>query len=622
MLLLSSICYSQEFSIVNIFDTLNQKNKLILNTEKITNTYFFAGTFDYLLNTNYGNFRLYENYKGRAFTSQSQSFRDDELFILQYNYPLINSINLLFNQNWSLSSDSRAIGLNESQRINTNIGLRYDLFKNSYLETSGGYENNTQIGFQADGYILSMNYMLSKLQFDEYLINTQAKAEYIKLHDDRTNTDVDIVANLSAIYGLNDVFQINVGYKNMNRDLYTTLFSDTTIINPIERRYETNYFTDFLLSFLIFSPLSTNIKLSFAKQEVEKSYNKSYINIPITNVNKNIDLLQLSFNGEVVLKLKHLQQNIGFNYNSMNEARNITKKYSINEEDEESLKALEQQLDYSSSSNKFFAKTKLDLSKNDSLIFSAYISKRTFDTPSELNVEDRDELSILSNLGYYHKFSNILSASILGEIQMLHLVYIKKESSSSNYWSRVIRFAPSIIYKTHHFIYNPELEVLANYTIYDYEKLFPDIPSISFRQISYKDSLFIFIKKNISLHSNLTLRYYEMGLLFWSDFKESPQNKNIEVFAKIMLMVDNQSGFAYGSGIRYYTLDQSMINNSVSKFSSSGYNQYSIGPEARISYITKKNSSISINGWYELQFYNNQLSKKEPNVYIALSINL
>ena len=68
------------------------------------------------------------------------------------------------------------------------------------------------------------------------------------------------------------------------------------------------------------------------------------------------------------------------------------------------------------------------------------------------------------------------------------------------------------------------MELLANYTVYDFE--LTNNTGNSFRYVSMRDSISIYLLKNISLSSNNIVRYYESGSLDWKNFAESPQISN------------------------------------------------------------------------------------------------
>jgi hypothetical protein len=75
--------------------------------------------------------------------------------------------------------------------------------------------------------------------------------------------------------------------------------------------------------------------------------------------------------------------------------------------------------------------------------------------------------------------------------------------------------------------------VLANYTAYDYEDVKTQVKSFSFRQMGYKDSIFIYLNKNLSLQFSNIYKYSERGILNWSSFSESPQNGITEIFINL-----------------------------------------------------------------------------------------
>ena len=104
---------------------------------------------------------------------------------------------------------------------------------------------------------------------------------------------------------------------------------------------------------------------------------------------------------------------------------------------------------------------------------------------------------------------------------MDHLVFLKAERSAMNNWNRIFQFNPGIYYNTKSFMMMPQFEILANYTVYDFENISPDVKSFSYRQVGYKDSIFIYLGKMFSLQTNINISYFERGILYWKSFSEN-----------------------------------------------------------------------------------------------------
>ncbi|MBK9247729.1 MAG: hypothetical protein IPM69_06335 [Ignavibacteria bacterium] len=237
-----------------------------------------------------------------------------------------------------------------------------------------------------------------------------------------------------------------------------------------------------------------------------------------------------------------------------------------------------------------------------------------YDTPSELNYDDRDELTIMTQAHYQRRISKGLSAGISIQLQMLHLVYLRAQRSALNNWNRILRFAPELMITSHGLQMQPRFEVLANYTAYDFEEQSIDVQSFSFRQVSYRDSITLNLGQDYHAHTSIYARYFERGQLSWSSFSETPLSKNYEQFIKILFYTPTLSGLSVGCGVRYYALRQtSVFKTSSIGFSSDGFQQF-YGPEIIAELQFTSGSKCTLSGWYERQYLNHIFNRDVPNL--------
>jgi len=82
------------------------------------------------------------------------------------------------------------------------------------------------------------------------------------------------------------------------------------------------------------------------------------------------------------------------------------------------------------------------------LITSVFHRKLRYDTPSEINFDDRDELLTIARIQYERKINAIFTAFINTEASLNKTVYIFKERSSNNNINRIIKLSGGGIFKT------------------------------------------------------------------------------------------------------------------------------------------------------------------------------
>jgi hypothetical protein len=580
----------------------------------------FTGNALYAFNSNFGNVKLIQSYRGTGIQQQNSSFRDDQFINFEYSYPLLTNILVLARQNWTYASDTRNLGMNELQRLNSSGGLRYVIKNNSMVEAYAGFEKNKQLQINSDGFLLNLNANLDNIDISDFTLKSYITSEYLKLNLNRVNSDLDVFVNLSHNYEQNNRLSIGMRYKLMNRDLLTSYDNLNLHSIPIERRFENRINPDLFFNFNLLDNLMIELNMNLFNVNVSKAYNSYNSNISLSNVRRNLKEFQLGFTGEAKYVSANILESIGMMFNVRNEENLIEKLYEMSSTDEEYIRNQEHQRDNNSSRTKLFHRGLLMPGLGDTIYTNFSLSIYQYDTPSTDNYDDRDEQSINANIGYKHRFTNEFSAGVSAELQMLHLVFLKSERSALNNWNRVIRLAPAIEWTNKIFSIHPKFEILANYTVYDFEDASGSVKSYSYRQIGYKDTICIYLEKDMSLQFKSSFRYFERGILYWDSFSESPQNSNFESYLRGLFYIKLTDMIRIGAGARYYSLKQSSLNsNSVS---GSDFSQKSIGPETIITSIFSDGSSISLQGWYEFQYINSLENNRIPNLFLITTIKL
>ena len=175
-----------------------------------------------------------------------------------------------------------------------------------------------------------------------------------------------------------------------------------------------------------------------------------------------------------------------------------------------------------------------------------------YDTPSDDNHDDRDELNLGCTFQYDHYFLSTLE--MLSEIRFArnHLVYLESERSLQNYVSKTIAFASQVIYRTLSFQHQIRGEVFANYSVYDFSA--PITSSTTARDylirgVNASDSIRISLGKFPIIWDALSqiegifdLRLYERGAYNAAAFTEKPLLRTTEFSGDMTLnLMDRNS---------------------------------------------------------------------------------
>jgi hypothetical protein len=260
------------------------------------------------------------------------------------------------------------------------------------------------------------------------------------------------------------------------------------------------------------------------------------------------------------------------------------------------------------------------LSSRDSLQFVGSASILRYDTPDTLNIDDRDELLIVVGLGEQHRFSRKFLLELFVEATLSHLVYLNQFASANNNWNRILRFRIRSEYTPTRWLWTVNsAEVLAKYTVYDFEEQVRSVKSFSFRQALWVDSTSVAFDRNLSLLFTGSIRIYERGLLKWSDFKERPEDFFLEQFYWPRLALRAHRQLSMGVGYRFFAQDRYVYRESTRTFDR---RLMSRGPTVHLQWDGEDFQRARVEGWLESQFDGGRRVRTVPNFLISVGILL
>lgn len=259
-------------------------------------------------------------------------------------------------------------------------------------------------------------------------------------------------------------------------------------------------------------------------------------------------------------------------------------------------------------------------STSDEVEVQASGSILRYDTPSKENVEDRDELVYVASARTKHRISPFLLLKIITDATATHLVYLLAERSANNFCNRTLRLSPVIEFTPHkYFTSVNQFEVLANYTIYDFEEFASgEIRSFSFRQVAFVDSSSLSLTNNVSLVWFSSVKMYERGELHWQEFSERPINffEEWTVIPRIQLQKANNLQIA--AGVRFFRKMQFAGSDDTRKLERMFT---SVGPLAFIDWNVGEHAQLTINGWHEFQYKTKTERRRNTNFSLLLKWN-
>ncbi len=183
---------------------------------------------------------------------------------------------------------------------------------------------------------------------------------------------------------------------------------------------------------------------------------------------------------------------------------------------------------------------------------TAYV-KLQYDTPdSVINNDDRDELGFVSTLHYRWNISPVLTLDLLSYVYLYHQIYIYKERSMNNNWNRIYKLNPRFYYRCGAISNNLSTQVLANYTVYDFDYLTPDPRSFVFRKYIFSDSLLIHYLTHQSFGGYYRIELEDKGSFFAKEFAQQVLQSYDSRFLTLFLRNDHFLFFRLDIGYTFY----------------------------------------------------------------------
>lgn len=586
--------------------------------DKITNTFVWTGNADVDLLTSVGQFRFVNQYRSSAFRTASVATRDDQQSQISWDVPVSATLKTVLRQGWLLSQDSRSVGLNSLQRINGAAGIVYTPMFNAAIEALGGVESSSQLGVHATGPVAVVRGKLDDYTIDEWNIASSAIADWQRLDSRRTNSDVDVIARVSRILDEGTSLRLSAQSTIRGREFFTSV-SPSLPLN-VERRAESIQQFNANIAYSLTPQLGIGFVGSLLSNSINRSYDTPMQDLALTSVSRQLSELAVDIEAQLSYISPNANAFVGGSVYQRSEQNGVQDVFGLQSMSLQTVRAQEFQRDNETFRTRLFARGGWFASSRDTFRLDIAGWLLRYDTPSPLNDDDRDELSTVATVSWSRKLTGSLSMNLGLSGQYLHLVFLRATRSAFNNVNRVLRFSPSFVLRMSGVTMQPQFEILANYTAYDYDGLSSAARSFSFRQISYRDSLRVRLTSAFNVESQVLFRYFERASLQWNAFAESPETGNLEYLVKVFLSTALAPLASIQTGLRLYTLDQRSIAVGAAHILTGSL--HSIGPEVAIRYGTSAGSTLSLSGWYEFQTINVTQTRNLPNVLLRCMVRI
>ena len=582
----------------------------------------------------YGNVKKYniylKNYYSSSVTKLSEKlFRDFDNIKAGAGYNINDNINLSVNYLGQFFADDKTFQLKGTSSNYLYFSGLYDgMLKNSqvYAFLNTGYKAENQIGEYNRGPSVSGEFDIINLNVSDFMVDGQLKLGYESL-DPRKKSLV-----FTRLY-FEKEFQNNLArnefdgtFSRIRKDFYfpADVFSKSQfgIDNNIEKR------TEFIVKFFdrFDYTVSDNISFYMTVYPYFRNVDKENFYIPTsTTVNPAIydtQIQELSFTGDAALKISigKLDAQLITTYKERDEKYFLINPSRINQSFIRQIELDEAAKNSHISSFKLSTLLFYNLNIKNRIELSGNASILKYDSQSEENFDDRDELGFILYAAHrYNNLSNLIITTSI-DLNLYHTVYIFAEKSSNNNWNRVLRFTSKSFFNPSKYFRNiGTFSVLANYTVYDFEDIVSSVQSYSFRQLNLKDSMIVNFSNSYGIDVYGEIKLYERGELNWSEFSQRPINyfedkiinSELNYFFNKFIIIS--AGYKFFEQRRYNYVNGERVFDTFVR---------TMGPFGRIRFEWLNNSRIDLIGSYDYySFGDGSPGSRNSNIYLYAAWN-
>lgn len=567
------------------------------------------------LNLEHQNLNYYfKNFYSSSITKLNKNFfRDLDNVKTGAGYTLKNGINLSANYLGMFFSDDKTIQLNGTTSNLFYASALYDKpwgDASVYSVLNAGYKLEDQFDEKNRGPSVSGLFSIYNLNIKDYLVDGQLKLGYENLTPRKNDY---VISHLYVDKSFTDNLaknELDAVYSRIRKDFYfpadQLTISQFGVNNNIEIRTE-NIFKAFDRFDYTISP---RVNFYFSLNPYYRSISQENFYLPVTTTTApsiyDTDIQEFIIASDAALRfnLPKIDLQLKASYSERDEKHILVNQNRINSNFVKTISDQEETKNNHSALFKLTGEAYYNLTLLNRLEFAGSASILKYDTPSDQNFDDRDELNYL--VYFAHRYNNLKNLIITNsfDVNLYHTVYILAQKSSNNNWNRVLRFTSRNIFSPGDNFRNVGVfSVLANYTVYDFEDIISTVKSYSFRQLNLKDSVITNFTRHVGADVYGEIKLYERGELNWREFSIRPVNYfedkiiNGELIYFFNNFINCSGGYRFYQQSRFNYIDGARVFDSYIR---------TFGPFAKLKINWKGNSRLEILGSYDYYRYSDK----------------
>lgn len=572
--------------------------------ERNVNTYLWNANAQYLYDDGDLFLLLSDKFTSSFISSRFRSFRDEQNFALTMEKKLSSSFSVAADAQSFILSDNQTLG-NSNAGIHTGavgisyrplstvsltpmIGMRYD---KQQLERDAG------ANYRFFGAVDSIDLSGYRAQFSGHLNHSNADKRYFK------NNAAEMTIATEFTPGSTD--SVRVRWIQNRNDFYVPADNSVArafgVTSNIRSRTENLYGVQNILRYEIGSNFGTEFTVNVESRSIDNAFHYKDLSAAADSIPFNTSVQEFRLEGGVHLRYRtySTMASLGFFLAERDEKHRIETIDGIDKIAQEKRSRQESRLDNTALRSVVQAIVETEISSRDRISFAGSIGVLQYDTPDSINTDDRDELLVSLSAREEHRFSDIFTGSVTAEVTLAHMVYLKREKSANNNWNRIFRLMPEFRYTpSGNFRMVNAFEVLANYTVFDFESVIPTVKSYSYRQVAFLDSTSYDMSRRVGMDLYAHVRVFERGEFRWAEFSERPLQRIEEVTFSPQMRYAFDERWYFAIGFRSFAQKRFRYTNNVRQYEST---LLSAGPTTAIRIRLSPHSSVEVRGWKEFQ---------------------
>jgi hypothetical protein len=568
-----------------------------------------AYTYSWTLNGLYG-FRT-ETVFGRLFNSSSRSLmkqteetvRDANSFSFELTRKLSAPIGIRVEAQSFVSSDNQTFSSGTAAQHSGAAGITWMPVDHLSITPMIGMRLDEQQEIRDQGALYKLMMAMDSLDIGGFQSTAAVHIAESDLSPRRfRNDNADVYVRKDFSEGSADLLRIR--WVKNRWDFYVpadnAIMETFGVAQNIRSRVEDAYSLTNVLHYGAQNPLSTSLTATLESRTISNAYRYKALSV-LSAIPYGTSVQEFRMEGGLDIRYttEDIESSLGFALGERDEKHSIETIAGVDNTFQTQRARQEQRLDNTALTTRLQGSLSARVSANDVLTVTGSSGLFRYDTPDSSNTDDRDELLITAAVREQHTASEYFSVGITAEATLGHTVYLSRERSANNNWNRIFRLAPECIATPFEGVRNKALfDVLANYTVFDFELLIPTVKSYSYRQVAFLDSFSYDITRRLGFDAYGVIRIYERGELRWQEFSERPLQQVQEVTFSPQLRFTNNETMMFAVGLRSFAQKRFRYDNGERVFEST---YYSIGPTAAFTLTFSPRSKIELRGWREYQ---------------------